>query len=100
SDMLVTDAGAIARFSVQSRALSKRQAVPLGKSIENLRSEWWVVTINANSEQPICFVMSREEVEANASQDKNGGAYWLEPRDYDRDEYRNAWDRMGLSTGA
>jgi hypothetical protein len=97
SDMLVTDADEIVKFGVQSKALSKRQAVPLGRSIENLRSEWWVITIHANSDQPVCFVMRKEEVEANASQDKNGGAFWLEPRDYDRDEYRNAWDRIGMA---
>lgn len=97
SDMLVTDAEEDVKFGVQSKALSKRQAVPLGRNLENLRSEWWVVTIHANSDQPVCFVMRKEEVQTNASQDKNGGAYWLEPRDYDRDEYRNAWDRIGMA---
>jgi hypothetical protein len=93
--MLVTDAYEDLKFGVQSRALSKRQAVPLGKNLAGLRSEWWVITVHANSDQPVCFVMLKAEVEANASQDKNGGAYWLEPRDYDRDEFRNAWDRIG-----
>lgn len=101
SDMLVTDAVEDAKFGVQSKALSKRQAVPLGKSIDDLRSEWWVITVHANSDQPVCFVMKREEVRANASQDKGGQrAYWLEPRDYDRDEYRNAWDRIGMAPTA
>lgn len=34
SDMLVTDADEAIKFGVQSKALSKRQAVPLGKSID------------------------------------------------------------------
>ncbi len=100
SDMLVTDADEGIKFGVQSKALSKRQAVPLGKSLENLRSEWWCITIHANSDNPVCFVMRKEEVQANASQDKNGGAYWLEPRDYDRDEFKNGWDRIGIAPSA
>jgi hypothetical protein len=101
SDMLVTDVDEIIKFGVQSKALSKRQAVPLGKDIHLLRSEWWVITIHANADQPVCFVMQKEEVQANATQDKGGQqAFWLEPRDYDCDEYRNAWDRIGLAPAA
>lgn len=95
--MLVTDADETIQFGVQSKALSKRQAVPLGTKIDDLRSEWWVVTINANSDNPTCYIMRKEEVRLRASQDKNGGAYWLEPRDYDHDEFRNAWDRIGMA---
>jgi len=94
SDLIVTDADETTFFGVQSKALSKRQAVPLGRSIEGIRSDWWVVTIHANSDHPVCFVIRNEEVRALATQDKNGGAYWLEPRDYDRDEFRDAWNRM------
>jgi len=37
-----------------------------------------------------------EEVRALAVVDKNGaGRRWLDPRAYDRDEYREAWDRLG-----
>lgn len=97
SDMLVTDADEKINFGVQSKALSKRQAVPLGKNIDELRSEWWAITVSANSDQPVCYVMRKEEVQKNATQDKNGGAYWLEPGDYDNDLYRNAWERIGYA---
>ena len=94
SDLIVTDADETVFFGVQSKALSKRQAVPLGKAIDDLRSEWWVITIHANSDQPACFILRNTEVRALASQDRNGGAYWLEPSAYDRDEFREAWDRL------
>lgn len=94
SDLIVTDADETVFFGVQSKALSKRQAVPLGKGIDELRSEWWVITINANSDRPACFILRNAEVRALASQDRNGGAYWLEPSAYDRDEFREAWDRL------
>lgn len=94
SDLIITDADETVFFGVQSKALSKRYAVPLGRKIEELRSAWWIITIYANSDFPICFVMKIEEVRQLAQQDKNGGAYWLEPKSYDRDEFREAWDRI------
>jgi hypothetical protein len=37
---------------IQSKALSKRVPVPLGGSLDRLRSYWWIITINANTETP------------------------------------------------
>lgn len=95
SDLIVTDADESLFFGVQSKALTKRTAVPLGKSIDWLRSEWWVITVCANSDRPVCFILRKQEVQQLASQDANGGAYWLNPPAYDRDEFREAWDRIG-----
>lgn len=96
SDLIVTNDDETVFFGVQSKALSKRNPVPLGLDIENLRSDWWVITIHANSDNPICYVLQLAEVRALAVQDKNGGAYWLQPKAYDRDDFRNAWHRMTL----
>lgn len=96
SDLVVADAEETIFFGIQSKALSKRSAVPLGKSIETLRSLWWVITVSANSDNPVCFIMKKEEVRALAAQDANGGAYWLNPPAYDRDEFREAWHRIGV----
>lgn len=95
SGLIVTDGDETTFFGVQSKALSKRHAVPLGRNIDELRSDWWVITIHANSEHPTCFVMRNAEVKALAQRDENGGAYWLNPPSYDRDEYREAWHRIG-----
>lgn len=94
SDLIVTDGDETIFFGVQSKALGKRNAVPLGTSIEGLRSDWWIITMHANSEQPVCFVMTLEEVRSLAQKDLNGDRYWLNPPAYDRDEYREAWDRI------
>lgn len=98
SDLIVTDGDETVFFGVQSKALGKRQAVPLGRNLEGLRSDWWVITMHANSDRPVCFVMRSEEVRQLATQDKNGGAYWLEPRAFDQDEFREAWDRIALAS--
>ncbi|WP_242560019.1 MULTISPECIES: hypothetical protein [Pandoraea] len=97
SDLIVTDAEETRFFGVQSKALSKRHAVPLGKSLDKLRSPWWIVTIHANSDRPECFVMTVDEVRALSTQDANGGAFWLSAKAYDRDEFREGWHRLGNS---
>lgn len=97
SDLIVTDVEETCFFGVQSKALSKRTAVPLGMSLGGLRSEWWIITVHANSDRPICFIMKTHEVRQLAAQDANGGAYWLNPPAYDRDEFREAWHRIGAN---
>lgn len=95
SDLFVTNEDETVFFGVQSKGLSKRYAVPLGLSLDNLRSDWWVITTNANSDAPICFVLHLDEVRRLATQDKNGGKWWLEPKAYDCEAFREAWDRIG-----
>ena len=94
SDLIVTNDDETVFFGVQSKGFSKRYAVPLGMDLASLRSDWWVITIHANSDTPTCYVLRLEEVRELATQDKNGGRWWLEPKMYDRDEFREAWDRI------
>lgn len=83
---------------IQSKALSKRNPVPLGGSLETLCSEWWVVTVNANEEMPTCYVLSLEEVKSFAHRGVNQMgkvSYWLQPKSYTKDEFKEAWHRLG-----
>jgi hypothetical protein len=95
SDLIVTNDDESVYFGVQSKALSKLNPVPLGKSLEKLRSEWWIITVNANGDDPVCFIMSVAEVRAGAYKDTNGGAYWLQQKAYNQVEFREAWGRFG-----
>lgn len=98
SDLFVTNDDETIFFGVQSKALSKRAAVPLGKDGQALRSEWWIITLGAMSDQPICFILSNDDVRARASTDKGGqGGRWLEPSAFDREEFREAWHRLPTS---
>jgi hypothetical protein len=81
---------------IQSKALSKKKSVPLGASLENLRSPWWVITVNANSASPTCYVLTLEEVKTAAYEGKTGAAsYWLETKSYMREEFKEQWGRLG-----
>ena len=83
---------------IQSKALSKRAPVPLGGSLDRLCSRWWVITINANTATPTCFVLTLDEVKAAAHRGVNAAgtvSYWLQPKSYTLAEYQEAWDRLG-----
>lgn len=95
SDRFITNEGETAFFGVQSRALSKRDAVSLHMDLSELRSDWWIITTFANPDAPVCYILRVDELRAHASQNKNGGKWWLEPKAYDRDEFRDAWHRLG-----
>ena len=97
SDLMITDGAESIFLGIQSKALSKRNPVPLGQSLETLRSDWWIITIHANSAHPICFVMTLEEVRSLAHRGEKDGrvSYWLQPTSYDREQFRDAWQRLG-----
>lgn len=96
SDLFVTNGDETIFFGVQSKRLGKRDAVGLGKRIDDLRSDWWIITIRANSDSPVCYILRLEEVHQLAKQDaRKERKWWLGSPAYDRDEYREAWERIG-----
>lgn len=95
SDLFVTNGDESIFLGIQSKACDGREAVKLGVNLEALRSDYWIVTVKANSEAPICYVLSLDDVKRLASRDKGGKQeFWLEIRDYERDEFREAWERI------
>lgn len=86
-------------LAIQSKALAKRNPVPLGCSLETLRSPWWIITVGALGDQPKCFVMQLAEVKLAAHHGVNAvgnSSFWLQPKAYDRPEYLDAWHRLGM----
>ncbi len=69
-------------------AESSRRAIP--------RPVIGALTVHANTESPVCFIMRLGEVRELAFHDRNG-AYWLQPTAYDKDEFREAWHRIGVA---
>jgi hypothetical protein len=89
--------------AIQSKALSKLDNVRLGPKLETLQSPWWVITINASGTSPTCFVMTLDEVKSAARRskaDEGGGPYWLPPKTYALDSYKEAWERLGSPLGS
>ena len=83
---------------IQSKALSKQVPVPLGGSLNSLRTHWWIITVNAGGDDPTCYVMTLEEVKAGAHRGVNDAgkvSYWLQPKAYALDAFREKWERLG-----
>ena len=83
-------------IGVQVKALSKRNPVPLGKSLDKIMGDYWLI-INNVMKEPNAFILKPEEVKALAHRgEKNGNiSYWLQPVSYDKAEFKEAWHRIG-----
>ncbi len=83
-------------IGVQVKALSKRNPVPLGNSLEKIMGDYWLI-INNVAKEPNVFVMFPDEIKALAHKsEKNGVAsFWLQPTSYDTIEFKDAWHRIG-----
>ncbi len=88
-------------IGVQVKALSKRNPVPLGTSLEKVMGDYWVI-VNNVAKEPNIFVLLPEEIKSLAHRgEKNGRvSYWLQPTAYDKPEFREAWDRIGYGHGS
>ena len=97
-DLLAYDATAGHYLGIQVKALSKLNPVPLGSSVENLLGNWWIIVSKAQADEPECFIMRPEEVKTLAHRGVNESgvvSYWLQPNQYNKAEFRKAWDRIG-----
>jgi len=86
-------------FTVQVKALTKRNPVPFGKSMDHLPADYYVIVVHA-TEEPIYHILTRQELQdAKVSQfpSKSAGVgFWLEPKNYyKKDEYvKDAWKKI------
>jgi hypothetical protein len=83
-------------IGVQVKALSKRNPVPIGISLDKIMGDFWVI-VNNVTQEPCAFVMLPSEVKEKAHRGEKDGriSYWLQPASYATDEFREAWNRIG-----
>jgi hypothetical protein len=94
-DIIAYNEDATRFVGVQVKALSKRNPVPLGATLDKIMGDYWVV-INRVIDQPTAFVLLPGEVKALAKRGEKDGrvSYWLQPKDYEQDQFREAWHRI------
>jgi hypothetical protein len=64
-----------------------------------LLGDWWIIVSSAAADPPRCFIMTPAEVRSRAVQDQNKDrARWLPPKQYQSEEFRERWDRIGSPT--
>lgn len=95
-DIVAYSADASRFISIQVKSLSKRVAVPLGSSLENVMCDHWIV-VNKAVTAPTAFILSPGEVKALAAKNEKNGkvSFWLDPPKYDQECFREAWGRLG-----
>ncbi len=83
---------------LQVKALSKRNPVPLGISLDRIMGDYWIIVNKAASGRPCAFILPPSEVRKRAHRGEKEGrvSYWLQPPSYDCPEFREAWERIGL----
>jgi hypothetical protein len=82
---------------VQVKALSKRNPVPLGTSLDRIMGDFWVIVNKVASSSPAAFILLPSEVRERAHRGEKDGrvSYWLQPLDYEQSSFREAWERIG-----
>jgi hypothetical protein len=98
-DILAYDMRAQKYLGIQVKALSKRNPVPLGRSIDrdSFMGDWWIIVIKIATDNPECFIMKPDEVRRLAIRTKKAAVpwYYLPPTCYATAKFREAWDRIG-----
>jgi hypothetical protein len=86
-------------FTVQVKALTKRNPVPLGKSIDHLPVDYYVIVVHVQ-ENPIFHILTGEEIRSAVVSEfgskTNGTGFLLKPKSYHKhDGYVNeAWAKI------
>jgi hypothetical protein len=96
-DILIYSQDAVRKLTIQVKALSKRNPVPLGAKLDNLFGDFFVVCNNVASDTPACYVLTPTEVAGLAHKGEKEGkfSYWLQPKDYAVSEFHEKWLRIG-----
>jgi hypothetical protein len=95
-DIIAYSADARRFIGIQVKALSKRNPVPLGTSLDKFMGDFWVIVNKVYSKTPSAFILSPSEVRALAVPTKSGPIqYFLQPPAYDRPEFEEKWERIG-----
>jgi len=85
-------------IGIQVKSLSKASPVPLGKTLDGIKGDWWIIVSNAMSDLPLVSIMLPNEVKNRAHRGEKDDrvSYWLQPREYNQDQFRGNWDRLAI----
>ena len=94
---IIAYSGDASRFlGIQVKALSRRDPVPVGATLDKCMGDFWVIVNKVASGTPSAFVLTPEEVKERAVSTKTGTVqYFLQPPSYDHPDFKEKWDRIG-----
>jgi len=85
-------------IGIQVKSLSDNTNVPLGKSVDNIIGDFLVIITQVTSSKPTAFILTPEEIKKiiKSFKNKKGNvSHWLQPEEYNKEEFRNAWKKIG-----
>lgn len=84
-------------LTCQVKALSKRNPVPLGKNLDYIMADFWIIVNNVSTNSPNAYILKPEEVKKLSHRGEKDGrvSYWLQPREYEVQDFSEKWDRIG-----
>jgi len=96
-DVLIYNEDATRKRTIQVKTVSGNTNVRLGNSAD-VFGDFVVICRQPTRNTPISFVLTAKEVHRLARHSKKKESkvlFWIEPRDYDTDEFREKWKRIG-----
>ena len=96
-DIIAYSQDATRKLAIQVKALSKRNPVPLGTSLEKVMGDFWVIVNKVTSSAPSAFIMLPAEVKelAHCGEKEGRVSFWLQPTSYDQESFKEKWERIG-----
>ncbi len=93
-DILIYSQDASRTHTIQVKALSRRNPVPLSNKLDHLFAEYVIICRHVIQEVPECFVLTADEVRRLAHTGEKDGkiSFWLQPREYEAEEFRENWE--------
>jgi|ERR1043165_728087 hypothetical protein len=94
-DIIAYDQTGSKFIGVQVKALSKRNPVPFGTSLEKIMGDFWII-VNNLATAPAAFILLPSEIKERAHRGEVDGhvSFWLQPNAYDQPCFREAWGRL------
>lgn len=93
-DIVAYNENATRMLGIQVKSLRRPNAAGKLRS-DHIIGDFWIIVENAISLSPTCFVLTASEVKSLAIQNAHKRQVWLEKRDYRKDNFREAWARIG-----
>jgi hypothetical protein len=91
-DVLAYSEDATETRTIQVKTRAGRDNVMVGRS-KDVIEDFWVICCGFRD--PECFVLTKNEVRQLCRQSTIESDFWLGPRDYVNDEFRDNWKRIG-----
>lgn len=93
-DILIYSQDGERKYTIQAKSLTKRSPVPLGKHLNNLMGDYFIICRNVFGD-PETFIASVDKIRGRIHRGEKEGriSYWLDPKQYE--EYKDNWAEIG-----